>query len=74
MQQEEYDMNIINQIKIMHRKGDKVRLIQMKNEPQMPNGLIGKVQKVDDIGQIHVQWKNGSSLALNLGEDDFVKL
>lgn len=31
----------------------------------------GKVIDVDDIGQIHVEWENGSTLALNVEEDDF---
>lgn len=37
----------------------------------MQSGLIGKVEYVDDIGQIHVQWENGSSLALNADIDKF---
>ena len=33
--------------------------------------MQGKVIGVDDIGQIHVEWENGSTLALNVEEDDF---
>ncbi|MFQ7397231.1 MAG: DUF4314 domain-containing protein [Neglectibacter sp.] len=33
--------------------------------------MEGKVIDVDDIGQIHVEWENGSTLALNVEEDDF---
>ena len=40
-------------------------------EHQMPSGMEGKVIGVDDIGQIHVEWENGSTLALNVEEDDF---
>ena len=29
------------------------------------------VDHVDDIGQIHMKWENGSSLALNVEEDRF---
>ena len=36
-----------------------------------PSGMEGKVIDVDDIGQIHVEWENGSTLALNVEEDDF---
>ena len=43
----------------------------MKGEPQMYDGLEGTVYNVDDIGQIHVRWDNGSSLALNYEEDSF---
>ena len=34
-------------------------------------GLKGTVKHVDDIGQIHVRWENGSGLALNLDVDSF---
>lgn len=40
----------------------------------MPAGLKGEVFLVDDIGQIHVQWENGSSLALNAQVDQFCKI
>jgi len=36
----------------------------MNGETQMPFGLEGEVTHVDDIGQIHVNWDNGSTLAL----------
>ena len=39
-------------------------LDQMEGEQQMPSGLKGEVFYVDDAGQIHVQWENGSTLAL----------
>ena len=48
----------------MIAKGSKIKLICMKNEPQMPSGLIGIVDFIDDAKQIHVLWENGSSLAL----------
>ena len=32
---------------------------------------MGRVTVVDDIGQIHVTWENGSSLALVVSEDSF---
>lgn len=37
----------------------------------MSPGLKGKVDMVDDAGQIHVNWENGSSLALVPGVDSF---
>ena len=37
----------------------------------MPPGLKGKVDMVDDAGQIHVNWENGSSLALVPAVDSF---
>jgi hypothetical protein len=61
----------VERIKATYKKGAKVRLRNMYGEPQMPAGLKGKVEFVDDIGQIHVRWENGSSLALNKGVDSF---
>lgn len=43
--------------------GDRIRLISMKDEPQMKEGLMGVVSFFDAV-QIHVHWENGSSLAL----------
>ena len=43
----------------------------MFNEPQMTHGLIGNVSHVDDVGQVHVNWSNGSTLALNVDLDNF---
>lgn len=61
----------VKAIKAKYPKGTKVRLESMRGEKQMPNGLEGVVDFVDDIGQIHCKWKNGSSLALLEGVDDF---
>jgi len=47
-----------------YTKGTRIRLYEMVGEPQMPYGLEGTVHHVDDAGQIHVNWDNGSSLAL----------
>ena len=46
------------------------------NDPfaPVPSGTKGSVMFVDDIAQIHVNWDNGSSLALNKDEDTFRKL
>ena len=56
-------------------KGTRVRLIEM-NDPyrEMPPGLEGEVQFVDDAGSIHVAWSNGSSLAVIYGEDRIEKI
>lgn len=49
-----------------------IQLVSMAGETQMPSGMKGKVLFVDDIGQIHTQWENGSTLALNVEEDTFI--
>lgn len=43
----------VDEIKRMYPQGMKIRLIEMQGEPQMPDGLEGKVKMVDDAGQIH---------------------
>lgn len=52
-------------------KGTRVRLENMSGETHMPPGMEGDVFLVDDAAQIHVQWDNGSTLALIPGEDSF---
>ena len=62
----------IEQIKKMYPEGTKIKLNYMKdNYNPVPNGTLGIVDHVDDAGQIHVKWENGSSLALLYDEDDF---
>ena len=55
--------------------GCRVELIKM-DDPyrEMPPGLKGVVTGVDDSGSIHVDWQNGSSLAVIFGEDHAVKI
>ncbi len=59
------------QAKEMYAEGMIVMLEEMRGETQMPFGLKGTVKFVDDMGQIHMNWENGSSLALNVNEDKF---
>ena len=55
--------------------GTRVHLLHM-NDPYSPveSGMRGTVEVVDDIGQIHMKWDNGRTLALVPGEDSFCKL
>lgn len=61
----------IETIRKQYPKGTKIKLCEMKGEKQMPSGLLGEVMYVDDIGQIHVKWKNGSTLALHPIKDNY---
>lgn len=47
-----------------------LRLIRMEGEA-IPEGTIGTIDHIDDIGQIHVRWDTGSSLALQVERDAF---
>ena len=67
------DVNKIEMLRKQYPEGTLVCLENMEKEYQMKPGLKGKVVYVDDIGQIHVKWENGSSLALIPGIDSFHK-
>lgn len=58
-----------------YHPGTKVVLDEIMEDPycEMPAGLTGIVDSVDDLGQIHCHWENGSSLALIPGVDHFHK-
>lgn len=61
----------VERIKQQYPKGTPIRLYSMEGEQTVPPGSRGVVEHVDDIGQIHMKWKNGSHLALNVEEDRF---
>lgn len=51
-------------------KGKRITLIKMCDDPNpIKAGSMGTIQGVDGIGQIHVNWDNGRSLALIPGTD-----
>lgn len=58
----------------MYPKGMRVILDYMDDPQAPPSGTKGVVVHVDDIGQIHVQWENGSGLALNTDVDKFHRI
>lgn len=60
----------VKELKKQYIPGMEIELIEMKGE-NIPSGTVGTVVKVDDIGQIHMRWQNGSSLALNTEIDEF---
>ena len=61
----------VEQIRRAFTPGTVIELEEMAGEPQMPSGIRGKVRFVDDIGQVHMFWENGSRLALHPQEDRF---
>ena len=52
-------------------KGKKIRMILMNDPNPIPHGVTGIITHVDDIGQIHVNWDNGSKLAVIPDVDKF---
>lgn len=50
----------IARLKEKYPKGTPIRLYNMAGETSVPPGSKGIVDYVDDIGQIHMKWENGS--------------
>ena len=67
-------MKDVDFLRKMYPVGCKVKLHYMDDPQAPPSGTIGEVFFVDDIGQIHVKWENGSSLALIPSVDSFSKV
>ena len=53
-----------------YNAGDTIVLNEMIGE-NLPYGLKGTIKNVDDKGQIHINWENGSTLAIDPKIDKF---
>lgn len=60
---------ILKQLRKQYVKGARVRLERMEDFQAPPIGTLGTVTRVDDAGSIHVNWDNGSTLAVIHGVD-----
>lgn len=61
---------VLKRLREQYPKGTRVELIEMCDPyREMPPGLKGTVQMVDDAGGIQIQWDNGSTLAAIHGID-----
>jgi hypothetical protein len=54
--------------------GCTVELVAMEDEAAPPKGTKGEVLYVDDIGTLHIAWRNGSTLGVVPGVDMVRKL
>lgn len=52
-------------------QGTRVECRHMEDAHGVPRGCIGVVDFIDDAGQIHCIWENGSTLALIPDVDSF---
>jgi hypothetical protein len=66
---------MVESYKKKYPKGTRIELISME-DPYAPiePGTQGTVEFVDDMGQIHMRWDNGRTLALVPSEDNFKKI
>jgi hypothetical protein len=62
----------VDAIKEMYPKGTRIELVHMDDPyAPVPSGTKGTVKFVDDMGQIHMKWDNGRTLALIPEVDEF---
>ena len=66
-----YDEKKIERLRLLYPPGTVICLDNMEDPYPVPSGSTGKVEYVDDAGNIHMKWRNGSSLALVPETDDF---
>lgn len=64
----------LEQLRQQYPKGTRLKLIAMEDPQGVPEGTVGEVELVDDIGQIHMKWENGSGLALIPEVDKFIRI
>lgn len=55
-------------------EGTRVKLIKMFDDFAPPQGTLGTVKFVDDIGTVHIAWDTGSTLGLIVNVDKFYKI
>ena len=62
----------VDYIKQKYPVGTKVKLIKMYDLfSTIPTGTEGTIERIDDIGTLHIKWNNGSELGLVIGTDEF---
>ncbi len=53
------------------KKGMRIRMIHMDDERPVDEGLEGTIEKIDDLGTLHVKWDNGRRLGVIPNEDKY---
>lgn len=66
--------NQVESIKKTYPVGTRVRVDKMDDTHAVPVGTYGTVKLIDGAGQLHVNWDNGSTLALIPNVDEFTVL
>lgn len=53
----------LESIRRVYRPGDRIELVSMEDAMSVPPGTQGTVEYVDDGGNVHMVWDNGSTLS-----------
>ena len=64
----------VERLRQRYPAGTRIILHSMDDAQAPPPGTMGTVVYVDDMGQLGVEWDNGSALSLIPGEDSFSKV
>jgi len=70
----EYLTVIVEYLRRTYPQGTRVQLVSMDDIQAPPVNMLGTVRFVDDMGTIHINWDNGSSLGAVWGEDEIRKV
>ena len=57
-----------------YKPGDRIELIHMDDSQAVTDGTKRTIDYIDDIGQLHMKWDNGRTLAVNLDLDSVRKI
>lgn len=57
--------------KSQYEIGNRIEIIEMNDIQAVQKGTQGTIIHIDGIGQLHVEWDNGRTLAVIPGEDEF---
>lgn len=66
---------LIEMLRKSYPEGARVKLVHMEDPySKLTSGTEGTVRVVDDMGTVHVNWDNGSSLGVVFGEDKITRV
>lgn len=66
-----FNNTLVTELREKYPQGTRIKLIFMNDKHAPVEGTKGVVSVVDDLGQIHMKWDTGSTLAIVPSEDKF---
>lgn len=70
----EISKSILNHLRKEYPHGTRVKLVRMDDFQAPSVGTLGTVVEVDDMGNLQMNWDNGSCLAVIYGVDGVEKV